>query len=190
LDKTAKVRGVKKRYILVPLGIAAMLAFGLFTGGPLVPIDDYGDVGAGVVKEDKVDTLASTFGGEPVSIKGGISVQATELKSFVPSDLGALEEGALPQLFTISITNSTKKSIDLFSVAIVKTDIDGETQAICSDIFDESQNLMGVPFEPLAAGDTVEFPWGMACPGTAGAKISVTIAITDKEQVQFDGKLA
>lgn len=167
-----------------------MLAYGLLTGGPLVPMDDYGELGSNVVDEEKPDTLASEFGGDPVSIKGGITVKTTELTSFKPTDTSAYEEGALPQLFTMSVTNGTKKPLDLFSVAIVKTDIQGDTQAVCTDIFDEALGLNGVPFEPVPAGGTVDFKWGMACPGTKGAKIDVTIAITPKEEVQFAGLLA
>ena len=168
-----------------------MLAFGLLTGGPLVPMDDYGELGANIVDEDKPDTLSSEFGGKPVSIsKGAITVETTELSSFEPTDTSAYEEGALPQLFTMTITNGTKKPLDLFSVAIVRTDIAGNTQAVCTDLFDESLGLNGVPFEPVPVGGKVDFKWGMACPGKKGSKIDVTIAITPKEEVQFTGSLA
>ncbi len=168
-----------------------MLAFGLLTGGPEVPMDDYGDVPGGNLKPiETLDSTSSTFGGAPVTVKGGITVETTKLKAFSPTDTTMLEKDSRPQMFEVTVTNNTAKKIDLFNIAIIKTDIEGDDQAVCIDLFDESQGLIGVPWEPLKAGDSVTFPWGIACPGAEGAEITITMAITQKDQVEFAGKLS
>ena len=180
--------GMRKAYIYTPLFIAGMLAFGLFTGGPDVPMDSAGSIRDSL--EDNLDTVDASFGGEAVSIKGGITVQVSKLKSFTPQEADLFTEGDRGQLFDITITNNGKKPLDLFLLAIVKTDISGKKQAVCLDVFQEEGGLQGVPFEPVKVGETVSFPWGMSCPGAKGTDIEVTIAITDKEQVKFVGVLA
>jgi hypothetical protein len=191
MDNDAKVPHVKKRYVFVPVGIAGMLAFGLFSGGPLVSMDDYGDgLGGSLQPIETLDSTSSTFGGEPVTVKGGITVETTKLKAFSPTDTTMLEKGDRPQMFDVTITNNTPKKIDLFNLAIIKTDIEGDDQGVCSDLFDEEQGLIGVPWEPLKAGDSVTFPWGIGCPGDEGAKITITMAITQKDQVEFSGSLS
>jgi hypothetical protein len=181
---------MKRRYVFVPLGVVAMLSYGLFTGGPDVPMDDYAETGAGLIDEDKLDTLASTFGGKAIEVGKGISVAATELAVFEPTDPSVLDAGARPQRFEITVTNNSAKDIDLFSLAIVESDIAGSKEAVCLDLFDEAQGIMGVPFEPVKPGASVTFPWAMGCPGAEGADLTLTIAITDKTQVDFSGKLA
>lgn len=181
---------MKRRIVLIPLGAAMMLAYGLFTGGPDVPMDDYAETGGNLVPEAQLDTLASEFGGKAIEVGTGLTVSATKLKAFKASDPDSIEEGSRPQVFDITITNETPKKIDLFAVAIVETDIEGSKQAICIDIFDEAKGILGVPFEPLRSGESVTFPWAMGCPGDAGTQIDITIAITEKVQVKFSGKLA
>lgn len=190
MDNADTVRGVKQRFIWVPVGVAAMLAYGLLTGGPLVPMDDYAETSANLVPEDKLDTLESTFGGKPIEIKGGLLAAASEMKAFAPTDPSVLEPDARPQLFYLTITNNTKKALDLFNVAVVQTDIVGAADAVCTDLFDEAQGITGIPADPLEPGAKVKFPWAMGCPGAEGTKIAITIAITDKEQVKFSGQLA
>ena len=179
---------MRKAYIYTPLFIAGMLAFGLFTGGPDVPMDSSGSIRDSL--EDNLETVDASFGGEAVDIKGGITVQVSKLKSFTPEEIDLFAEGDRGQLFDITITNNGKKPLDLFLLAIVKTDIEGNKQAVCLDVFQEKGGLQGVPFEPVKVGETVTFPWGMSCPATKGTNIEVTIAITDKEQVKFVGVIA
>lgn len=191
MDNSGKVPHMKKRYVLVPIGIAGMLAFGLLTGGPVVPMDDYAELPGGNLKPvETLDSTTTTFGGDSVTVKGGITVQTTKLENFQPSDTSLIEKSSRPQRFEVTVTNETAKEIDLFNIAILKTDIEGDDQAVCIDLFDEEQGLVGVPWEPLKSGDSITFAWGMSCPGSAGNQITITMAITQKDQVEFIGKLA
>jgi hypothetical protein len=50
--------------------------------------------------------------------------------------------------------------------------------------------MEGAPIEPLAAGATTTFSWGLSCAGKAGEDISVILANGETNVIEVTGKLA
>ena len=49
----------------------------------------------------------------------------------------------------------------------------------CVDILDGDNNINGAPTEPLAAGASATFTYGVGCIAKAGAPLDLTVSLND-----------
>lgn len=103
---------------------------------------------------------------------------------------GKFASGHLPgqkhQRFAVKISNGTSADLDV-STLMVK----GETPSgVCVDIFDGDNVMEGAPTTPVAVGGSVDFGWGLSCPGKAGDEIAVVLTIAGVNLIEATGKLA
>jgi len=116
-----------------------------------------------------------------------ISYTLSSPSHFAP---GKFASGQLPGLtnekFTVAVTNNSATDLDLATLIVKGSTASGE----CVDIFDGDNSMEGAPIDPLAAGATTTFAWGLSCPGKAGIDFSVVLSNAGVNFVEVTGKLA
>ena len=123
----------------------------------------------------------------PVKIPSGVSFTLSEPTGFKPGKFAA---GQLPgqryQQFKIDINNGSTAAIDLSTFIII-----GKTSSgVCVDIFDGDNGMEGAPGEPLAAGKSLAFNWGLSCEGKSGEDLSLVLSNEGTAIIEVTGKLA
>jgi hypothetical protein len=123
----------------------------------------------------------------PVKIPSGVSFTLSEPASFKPGKFAA---GQLPgyrnQQFKVDITNGSAAAIDLTTLIIIGTSSTGA----CVDIFDGDNGMEGAPQEPLAAGKSISFNWGLSCSGKSGEDLSLVLSNEGVAIIKVTGKIA
>ena len=123
----------------------------------------------------------------PVKIPSGVSFTLSEPTSFKPGKFAA---GQLPgqryQQFKVDITNGSTAPVDLATLIVAgKT-----TSGVCVDIFDGDNGMEGAPQEPLAAGKSISFNWGLSCDGKSGEELSLVLSNEGVAIIEVTGKVA
>ena len=123
----------------------------------------------------------------PVKIASGVSFTLSEPTSFKPGKFAA---GQLPgqryQQFKVDINNGSTASVDLATLIVAgKT-----TSGVCVDVFDGDNGMEGAPQEPLAAGKSISFNWGLSCDGKSGEDLSLILSNEGVAIIEVTGKLA
>lgn len=123
----------------------------------------------------------------PVKIPSGVSFTLSEPAAFKPGKFAA---GQLPgyrnQQFKVDITNGSSTAIDLTTLIITGTSATGA----CVDIFDGDNGMEGAPQEPLAAGKSITFNWGLSCSGKSGEDLSLVLSNEGAAIIEVTGKVA
>ena len=138
---------------------------------------------------ETVEAAPQATGGfdSPVITPDKISYTLSSPSHFVP---GKFASGQLPDLtnekFTVTVTNNSAAALDLATLIVKGSTASGE----CVDIFDGDNSMEGAPTDPLAAGATITFSWGLSCKGEAGIDLSVVLSNAGVNFVEVTGKLA
>jgi hypothetical protein len=123
----------------------------------------------------------------PVVTPDKVSYTLSSPIKFTPGKFASgMLENQVNQRFNLTITNGSAADLDL-AVLMVKG---STTTGACVDIFDGDNKMEGAPIEPLAAGATTTFSWGLSCAGKAGEDISVILANGETNVIEVTGKLA
>jgi len=134
-----------------------------------------------------VEVQASGGFNSPVKIASGVSFTLSEPTGFKPGKFaaGQLPGQRFPE-FKIDINNGSTAAIDLSTFIITgKT-----TSGLCVDIFDGDNGMDGAPGEPLAAGKSLAFNWGLSCEGKSGEDLSLVLSNEGTAIIEVTGKLA
>ena len=123
----------------------------------------------------------------PVKIASGVSFTLSEPTGFKPGKFAA---GQLPgqryQQFKVDINNGSTAAVDLATLIVAgKT-----TTGVCVDVFDGDNGMEGAPQEPLAAGKSISFNWGLSCDGKSGEDLSLILSNEGVAIIEVTGKLA
>ena len=123
----------------------------------------------------------------PVKIASGVSFTLSAPTGFKPGKFAA---GQLPgqryQQFKVDINNGSTTAVDLATLIVTgKT-----TSGVCVDVFDGDNGMEGAPQEPLAAGKSISFNWGLSCDGKSGEDLSLILSNEGIAIIEVTGKLA
>ena len=123
----------------------------------------------------------------PVKIASGVAFTLSEPTGFKPGKFAA---GQLPgqryQQFKVDINNGSTAAVDLATLIVAgKT-----TTGVCVDVFDGDNGMEGAPQEPLAAGQSISFNWGLSCDGKSGEDLSLILSNEGVAIIEVTGKLA
>lgn len=181
---------LKAKHIAIPASIVSVVLIALFTGGPRVPMD-LADPGAALsaAPEQELANVEGEFGA-PQVLDNGVEITITAPTVFEPSDPALLSAEGRPQFLNVTVENGTDADLDLSAFTVVQTLLGAVPDQTCLDSFDEAKGVVGVPFEPLAPGAEVSFPWVIVCPTEAGDTLELSVSITEGQQVTFRGAVA
>jgi hypothetical protein len=86
--------------------------------------------------------------------------------------------------FDVTVKNNSGNSLDLANMAISMKSAD----AVCVDILDGDNNINGAPTEPLAAGASTTFTYGVGCLSTVGAPLELGVSLNE-DVIEVTGTL-
>ena len=125
--------------------------------------------------EEAAPTVATGFGA-PLELGSDITITFQENSSFTPGTYASnYQKGMAANKFDVTVQNKGTNSIDLANMAIaMKSGMD-----TCVDILDGDNNINGAPTDPLAAGASATFTYGVGCLAKVGAPLELTVTFNE-----------
>lgn len=125
--------------------------------------------------ENVAPTVATRFGA-PLDLGADVTITFQENAKFTPGAYASnYQKGMAANKFDITVENKGSGPLDLANMVIAMTSgID-----TCVDILDGDNNINGAPTEPLAAGASATFTYGVGCIAKAGAPLDLTVSLND-----------
>ena len=116
--------------------------------------------------------------GSDIDLGNGVTIKLSDPQSFAPTQFASnYAKGQTANLFEATVTNGSKSAIDWATVSFVITTSNG---GACPDVLDGDAGVNGQPTDPLAAGASETFKFGIACDVKPGADLNVKITVGDK----------
>lgn len=134
---------------------------------------------------DEAAVTATTGFGAPLSLGSNAVVTFAENVSFKPGDYASnFQKGMVANKFDVTIENKGTEELDLSGISITPSSAD----STCVDILDGDNNINGAPTEPIAAGTSTTFTFGVGCIAKVGEPLDLSVSIGD-DVVSVTGKL-
>ena len=127
---------------------------------------------ASVFTDAAAPTVTTGFG-SPLNLGKEITITFQENTSFTPGAYASnYQKGMVANKFDITVQNKGSKSLDLATIAIsMKSASD-----TCVDILDGDNNINGAPTDPLSAGSSATFTYGVGCLAKVGAPLELGVS--------------
>lgn len=126
-----------------------------------------------------VDTVAPTVAtrfGAPLDLGADVTITFQENAKFTPGAYASnYQKGMAANKFDITVENKGSNALDLANMVISMT----SGTDTCVDILDGDNNINGAPTDPLAAGASATFTYGVGCLAKAGAPLDLTVSLND-----------
>ena len=125
--------------------------------------------------ENVAPTVATNFGA-PLDLGADVTITFQENAKFTPGAYASnYQKGMAANKFDITVENKGSSSLDLANMVISMT----SGTDTCVDILDGDNNINGAPTEPLVAGASATFTYGVGCLAKAGAPLDLTVSLND-----------
>lgn len=171
----------RKQWVLV--GVVAVVGLGILrsvtNGGSDLPED----ITTLVEEEAPVATIAFDT---PLDLGSGVFVTVASPVRFTPTTFmtNIDQNPKSANSFQVTIKNDGSEPLDFTTVSL--TAASGTN--VCFDVLGDL-DINGAPTEPLAAGATTTYTYGVGCQAGAGEPLSLTVQIGEST-VAVEGKLA
>ncbi|NBV66373.1 MAG: hypothetical protein EBR75_04760 [Actinobacteria bacterium] len=137
-----------------------------------------------LVKE--TETTAKVEFNSPLDLGDGVSITVSTPASFTPTIFASnFIKGQVANVFDIAIKNGGTKELDL---SILSLSVESGT-AFCAEVLDGDSGINGAPLDPVAAGATASFKYGIGCDAKKGAPLNLKITL-GSNVIAVDGTLA
>ena len=125
--------------------------------------------------EEAAPTVATGFGA-PLDLGADTTITFQENTSFTPGAYASnYQKGMATNKFDITVENKGTSALDLANMVIaMKSGMD-----TCVDILDGDNDINGAPTDPLAAGASATFTYGVGCLAKAGAPLELTVSFNE-----------
>ncbi len=101
----------------------------------------------------------------------------TENTSFTPGEFASnFQKGMVANKFEVTIENVGATELDLSGISITPA----SGQSTCTDILDGDNNINGAPTDPIAAGSSATFSYGVGCLAKVGEPLDLSVSIGDQ----------
>jgi hypothetical protein len=125
--------------------------------------------------ENVAPTVATNFGA-PLDLGADVTITFQENAKFTPGAYASnYQKGMAANKFDITVQNKGSNALDLANMVISMT----SGTDTCVDILDGDNNINGAPTDPLAAGASATFTYGVGCLAKAGAPLDLTVSLND-----------
>jgi hypothetical protein len=171
----------RKQWILV--GVVAVVGLSILrsvtNGGSDLPKDK-------TTLVEEVAPVATIAFDTPLDLGGGVFVTVASPTRFTPTTFmtNVDQKPKTSNSFQVTIKNGGKTPLDFTTVSLQAA----SGANVCFDVLGDL-NINGAPVEPLAAGATTTYTYGVGCQAAAGEPLSLTVQIGDSK-VAVEGKLA
>jgi hypothetical protein len=129
-------------------------------------------------------TVATGFGA-PLDLGSDLTITFQENVVFTPGAYASnYQKGMVANKFDVTVKNKSSNSLDLANMAISMK----SANAVCVDILDGDNNINGAPTEPLAAGASTTFTYGVGCLSIVGAPLELGVSLNE-DVIEVTGTL-
>jgi hypothetical protein len=123
---------------------------------------------------DEAEVTATTGFGAPLNLGTNAVVTFDENTAFVPGAYASnYQKGMVANKFDVTIENKGTESLDLSSISISPTSGDNT----CVDILDGDNSINGAPSDPISAGSSTTFTYGLGCSAKVGDPLVLSVSI-------------
>ena len=134
---------------------------------------------------DEAVVTATTGFGAPLNLGTDAVVTFVENTSFTPGEFASnFQKGMVANKFEVTIENKGATELDLSGISITPA----SGQSTCTDILDGDNNINGAPTDPIAAGSSATFSYGVGCIAKVGDPLDLSVSIGE-EVVSVSGTL-
>ena len=118
-------------------------------------------------------TVTTGFGA-PLDLGTALTITFQENTAFTPGPFASnYQKNMVSNKFDITVENKSGEPLDLATMAIaMKSGTD-----TCVDILDGDNNINGAPTEPIAAGASTTFTYGVGCNAKVGGPLELSVSI-------------
>jgi hypothetical protein len=122
----------------------------------------------------------------PLDLGGGVFVTVSAPSRFTPTIFmtNVDQKPKSANKFNVTIKNGGTAPLDFTTVSLIAAS--GEN--VCFDVLGDL-DINGAPTEPLAAGATATYAYGVGCQAAAGEPLSLSVQIGESK-VAVEGKIA
>ena len=136
--------------------------------------------------EAEVKVTASIGFDTPLDLGDGVSLTVAKPAAFSPTIFASnYVKGQVANVFSMNVTNGSKAALDLSTLSLV---VESGT-AFCAEVLDGDSGINGAPLDPLAAGASTSFKYGVGCAAKAGAPLNLKITY-GKNLIAVKGTIA
>lgn len=173
----------KKRFSqVIILGLTATLALSGCSKSDTGLNTNPGD--ASEFTETAAPTVATGFGA-PLDLGSDLTITFQENSVFTPGAYASnYQKGMVANKFDVTVKNKSGGPLDLANMAISMK----SANAVCVDILDGDNNINGAPTEPLTAGASVTFTYGVGCLSIVGAPLELGVSL-NQDVIEVTGTL-
>jgi hypothetical protein len=172
----------RKQWILV--AVVAVVGLSILRSvtngsGPAIPADK-------TTLVEETAPVATIAFDTPLDLGGGIFVTVSSPTRFTPTQFmtNIDQKPTSANQFNVTIKNGGSAPLDFTSVILVAE----SGSNICFDVLGDL-DINGAPTEPLAAGATATYAYGVGCKAAAGEPLSLSVQIGESK-VAVEGKIA
>ena len=123
---------------------------------------------------DEAEVTATTGFGAPLNLGSDAVVTFAENASFTPGAYASnFQKGMVANKFDVTIENKGSEELDLSTISFALA----SGANVCVDILDGDNNINGSPTEPIAAGASSTFTYGVGCLAKVGDPLSLSVSI-------------
>ena len=122
----------------------------------------------------------------PFDLGDGVSITVSVPSSFTPTVFASnFIKGQVANSFNIDVKNGSTKALDLSVLSLIVE----SGKAFCNEVLDGDSGITGAPLDPVAAGSSASFKYGIACSAKKGAPLNLKITL-GANVISVDGTLA
>ena len=127
---------------------------------------------ASVFTDVEEPTVTTGFG-SPLDLGKEITITFQENIAFTPGAYASnYQKGMVANKFDIKVENKGSKSLDLATIAISMK----SASNTCVDILDGDNKINGAPTDPLPAGSSATFTYGVGCLAKVGDPLELSVS--------------
>ena len=120
----------------------------------------------------KAEVTATIGFGSPLDLGNGVALTVSIPASFTPTIFASnFVKGQVANVFSIDVKNGGTAALDLSSLSLV---VESGT-ASCAEVLDGDSGINGAPLDPLAAGASTSFKYGVGCAAKKGVPLNLKI---------------
>jgi predicted small lipoprotein YifL len=122
----------------------------------------------------------------PLDLGDGVGITISAPTSFTPTIFASnFVKGQVANSFNIDVKNGGTKALDLSVLSLIVE----SGKAFCNEVLDGDSGITGAPLDPVAAGSSASFKYGIACSAKKGAPLNLKITL-GANVISVDGTLA
>jgi predicted small lipoprotein YifL len=138
-----------------------------------------------VLVEEAAPTATIGFD-SPLDLGDGVTITVSSPSAFTPTIFASnFVKGQVANSFNIDVKNGGTKALDLSVLSLIVE----SGKAFCAEVLDGDSGITGAPLDPIAAGASTSFKYGIACSAKKGAPLNLKITL-GTNVIAVDGTIA